>query len=53
MKIVLKSLNRHLVRFILKLKLIGNGKESTYSKVPDISLFQSTSHQPISVADLG
>jgi len=49
MKIMSKSPSRHVVRLQLKLK-----KKCVFLNVNNIfSVFQYTSHQPISVADLG
>jgi hypothetical protein len=53
MKIMLKSLSRHQVRLQGNLKL--KKKKNLYIRTVFLYflLFQCTSHQPISVADLG
>ena len=53
-KIMSKSPSRHLVMLQGKLNLTENGKICMFfSFLLYFSVFQCTSHQPISVADLG
>jgi hypothetical protein len=54
MKITSKSLSRHLVRLQRKLKITEKEKNLWIRQfLLHFSVFKSTSHQPISVADLG